>query len=135
MIRATKRKNTSRGATLVAVLISFTLVAAAVTAMMVLFATQAKRTRSTLAGTQLRQLLLAAPPVALDELRRHGQTARDVTIHTPVKDATLTLHIQSKSNNNAEIHVTAKHQTTSATQTLTYAHTANNWKLQSTTLK
>jgi Tfp pilus assembly protein PilV len=135
MTPATRPTNAPpRGSTLIAVLVSFTLIAAAVTAMTVLFATEARRTRAAAVGAQLRQLLLAAPPAALDELQRNGTAARHVTVPTPVAGATLTLQVRSDAKDAAEILVIAKTRAGLATQLLRYAGSGHQRKLRSATL-
>jgi hypothetical protein len=128
------RSTSRRGTALIAVIFMFVLVAATLTALGVLFANEAKRTRSTVAGAQLRQLLLAAMPAASHELDKDGPAARDVVVHTPVDGANLTLHIQPAADQTAHVKVTAKNPSSVAVQTLVYARTANAWQLKSARL-
>jgi hypothetical protein len=109
-------------------------VSLAVSSLALLFAGEAQRTRSASAGGQLRELLLAAPPVALEELRRGGASARDVTVPTPVVGATLTLQIRPDASGATEIRVVARGQSGVAVQTLRYGRDGEGWKLRSATL-
>jgi hypothetical protein len=124
----------NRGSALVAVIITFTLVAAALTALAILFNTEAKRTKATVAGVQLRQLLLAATPSATEELNAHGNATRDVQLKAPVDGATLVLKITAKSPTTAQVTVTATTSGASLSQSLTYANTNSQWTLHAATL-
>ena len=69
------RARSSRGISIIAVISMLVLIAAAIASLSVLFATENRLTKTTITGTQLRQLLLASTPCAADELRRHGPAA------------------------------------------------------------
>ena len=130
-----RRATLPRGMAVITVVIMLVLVSAAVTAMTLLFATEARRTHEATAGAQLRQLLLAAEPAALDELQRHDSAARDVTIPTPVASATLTLHITPAGGDQAQVHVLAKSTRDQRAQTLTFTRTTGRWQLHSAELR
>ncbi len=70
------------------------LVAGAIAVMSAGFSHEVKRTREAVAGGQVRQLLLAGEQMGRAELRRGGNSVRDVTVNTPVSEATLVLHIE-----------------------------------------
>ncbi|MCL2640113.1 MAG: hypothetical protein FWD53_04645 [Phycisphaerales bacterium] len=123
-----------RGMTLIAVIFTFIVVAAAVSAMAILFATENRRTIGTRAGAQLRQLLIAVPPFAEAQLQSQAPTARTLTIPTPIPEATLTLTFQPIDESKTDIRVNATINKSFASQTLHYHRTNTIWTLQSTTL-
>jgi len=134
MNRSHKNSCRSRGSALIAVIITFVLISAAITALALLFATEARRTRATLAGAQLRQLLLAAAPSATDELNKNGNAAREIPVKTPLPQDTLTLTITPRSPTTAQVTIIAKTPTASLSQSLTYTKTATTWSLHTATL-
>ncbi len=82
-----------RGMAMMAVIVMFVLIGAAVVSMTALFATEVRRTRAAAGGAQLRQLLLAGTVVAEEELRMHGGAERDVAVKVPVEGGGLRLHV------------------------------------------
>lgn len=123
-----------RGSMVVAVLMMLAFVAVTVTALAVVFATEVKRTRTAASGAQLRQLLLAAPPVAVEELRRNGTGERELPVATPVENATLVLRIRPQGDERVQVQAVAKWQGAAAAQSLTYQREGNAWKLHSASL-
>ncbi|MCL2645535.1 MAG: hypothetical protein FWD61_00850 [Phycisphaerales bacterium] len=124
----------SRGFTLIAVIFMFIVIAAAVAAMTVLFATENRRTIGTHSGTQLRQLLLASAPAAEEELKLHGSAAREWTLPTPLPEAKVTLTFKPVSEGKADVRIDVKMGRSSASQTLRYIHSGQSWALESATL-
>ena len=132
--RKSKIENAPRGTAFIAVIIMMVLIAAAIAAMGALFATEAKRTQSAIAGAQLRQLLLAADPAAREELARNP-TPHELTLPTPI--GSLKLHIESASSNSATIRTTAHLADSTAISTTTYTRPpalGGGWTLQYATL-
>ena len=140
VIRHSSFRRSRRGTALMAAILMLVFVIAAITAMTTLFIHEAKRTHIAVAGAQLRQLLLAAEPAAREELARNP-ASHDLTLPTPLTNATLTLQIQSTPNT-ATVRTIAKlaggtTEGSIATSTTTYTHTENaggGWTLQSATL-
>jgi hypothetical protein len=95
----------------------------AVMAVSALFAHEAQRTRTALAQTQLRQLLLAAVPAAQSEIQTPG--TRDVPLAVPVEGATVVLHVNGRA-----VKVVATYHGSQAAQSLVF----ENGKLASATL-
>jgi type II secretory pathway component PulK len=117
-----EHRRASRGISTIAVILSMSFIVMAVAAMTGLFNHETRRTRATLAQTQLRQLLLAAVPAAQAELnsaRQDGATppTRDITLQTPLPDATVTLHVQ-----NNTVRISATYRGYPASQTLTFSN-------------
>jgi Tfp pilus assembly protein PilV len=114
-------RRAARGVSTIAVILSMSFIVMGVAAMTALFNHEARRTRATLAQTQLRQLLLAAVPAAQAELNsdRQGATSptRDVTLPTPLPDATVTLHVQ-----NNTVRISATYRGYPASQTLIFSN-------------
>jgi hypothetical protein len=130
--RKSKIEN-NRGTAFMAVIIMMVLIAAAIAAMGSLFAAEAKRTKNTIAGAQLRQLLLAADPAAREELARNA-TPHELSLPTPI--GSLKLHIESASSTTATIRTTARLPDAVMVSTTTYTRIENGegWTLQSATL-
>src|SRR5205085_2051422 len=89
-------------------------------AMTSLFAAEAARTRDARQQTQLRQLLLAALPIAREEIAARGNLPRDVQCPVPLAGASLTLHIEPAATG-THIFVEARIVKTAARQTLDFS--------------
>jgi hypothetical protein len=124
----------SRAFAFITVILMMSLIAGAVAALAVLFATEARRTRAAVEGAQLRQLLLAAAPLATEELRLGGPAAREVPVPTPIATDTLTLQIKPLDTDHAQVQVIAKSPNSHADLTLIYLHQGSAWQLQAAAL-
>ena len=121
-----------RGLALMAVIMMMVLVGAAIVAMGVLFTGEVKRTRSALAGAQLRQMLLAAEPAAREELAR-GIAERDVTVSMPVNGGTMSMHV-SGSGEKAVVRAQARIGQMAAVSVMTYGRTDKGWVVEGAVL-
>ena len=113
-----------RGFMTMFVLSTFIFLAAAVVTMTAVFTHESNRTRTALAQTQLRQLLLAAVPEAQAQLRANP-APRDVPLAMPVEGASVVLHISGDT-----VVVEARLRAFKAAQTLQF----ENGKLASSSL-
>lgn len=132
--RPGENRRASRGTALMAVIIMFVLVSAAVVSLTLVFATQTRRTRNTAAGAQLRQLLLASAETAKDELQTHGSQPRDVAVPTPVAGSTLNMQMKEGRDGHAEVRAQARLGDHTAVQVMTFARGAKGWVLESAVL-
>jgi hypothetical protein len=111
-----------RGTAFMAAVLLMIVVASIVTLLAIVFAAQARRTRSAVAGAQLRQLLLAADPIARADLAANGTAARTLTPPIPVEGATLTIVIQPPADGaSTTVDVTATLRQMTGRQILHYA--------------
>jgi hypothetical protein len=103
--------------------------------MSLLFAAQARRTRATQTGAQLRQILLAATTIAQNQ-PANISTEQTLTLPTPIPNATLTLHLTPNKDGTLEALATAKLSSFSAAQQLTLTHkpTQSIWTITTATL-
>jgi Tfp pilus assembly protein PilV len=125
-----------RGMALMAVVMMFVLIGVAVLSMTLLFQTEIRRTRATVNGAQLRQLLLAGAAAATDDLRTVGPTDRDRIIKVPLAGAALAFHITPNGSDAATLHITATLRDSRAAQTLQLTRAANGtWNPTATALQ
>jgi hypothetical protein len=105
------------------------LVSAAVITLSIWFTTQARRTQATVAGTQIRQLLLAGIPASLDEIQARGISNRNVTVLTPVDGGQLLLTITKITDTTAMVQVNAELRGKKGAQQLQLEKTGPTWRL------
>jgi hypothetical protein len=131
-----RRFGRSCGTALSLAVILLAVVAAAITALTVAFAAEARRTRSAVIGPQQRQLLLAATFLAADELNAHGTQPRQLALATPLPSATLTLTVSPPADTaTATLTVLCDYRGTQASETLTYEQKNGAWRLAGATLR
>jgi hypothetical protein len=104
------------------------LVGISIISLSLYFTTQARRTQAATAGAQLRQLLLAAPAFAGEELTARGNADRAVAVPVPVEGTELTLTI-AKTESATVVTATARLRAYHASQRLEYRQTSAGWTL------
>jgi hypothetical protein len=119
MTSRTRTFQTRRGFGTVAVILTLTLVGATLLVTSSLFAHEIRRTRSAVAETQLRQLLVAGIPAARAQVGNTGP-ARDLPLDTPVDGAQVTLHLEPQNGGGLVATVTARYRGQIASQRLAF---------------
>ena len=132
MSRSKNMRTGRRGFAIMLVMGTMIFMGMAIVAMSVLFAHEARRTRSVVAAGQMRQMLLAAVPCAAAELSARGNTTREIAIPTPVEGASLALHVApgESGEGSALVMARAGYRGYRAEQSIKFVRTADgSWKL------
>ena len=83
----------------------------------------------------MRQLLMAAVPTAVDEVKSRGNGDREVTVATPVEGATVVLTIAKSGDNGATVRVEAELRGKKGAETLDLQKAGDGgWRVAETRL-
>ena len=100
------------------------------------FAAQIRRTRDTQADAQIRQLLLAAAPIASERLGQwDGNNGQPMMVDLPpeLADCQLSIRFAPGADGDATVDVQASIGKRQGFETLRYAHRGAGWELTSAT--